>query len=421
MAERELDVIVLGATGVTGRRVAEYLAERAPETGARWAAAGRDATRLERVLGEEGVSAPETIVADVSDPASLGAMASRTRVVLNLVGPYTPTARPVIDACVAAGAHYADLSGEIPFVRRIVDDFDARASDAGVKIVQVCGFESVPADLAVVLATEAARERWGEALTEADLHLWLTGPPGMPRPSDSGGVASAQSLVEMVGDEDSSTMTDPAALITDGATAAEVRRRSPISVRPRSADGGAVVAPMFPSPFITPAVIHRTTALLAAERGARPEIVRYREGLVIRGGTASTPLRYAAAGALSGTHAALARVAGAQTRVRRRFSSALRAVLPSSGSSPPVDRQAGWRWGMSLETRTAAGKEVRVEVDSEGHIGYLATGRILGEAGLLLAEPGATPERAGCLTPATALGTDNVERFVRARLRFTVA
>jgi short subunit dehydrogenase-like uncharacterized protein len=75
---------------------------------------------------------------------------------------------------------------------------------------------------------------------------------------------------------------------------------------------------------------------------------------------------------------------------------------------------------MSLEARTTGGHDVEVEVDSEGHVGYLATARMMGEAGLLLAEPGATPERAGCLTPATALGTASVERFERARLRFSV-
>ena len=124
VAERDLDVVVFGATGVTGRRVAAYLAERAPETGARWAAAARDPAKLDRILGEDGVSAPETIVADLDDAESLAAMASRARVVLNLVGPYTLYGRPVIEACVAGGAHYADLTGEIPFVRQMIDAFD---------------------------------------------------------------------------------------------------------------------------------------------------------------------------------------------------------------------------------------------------------------------------------------------------------
>src|SRR4029453_10125231 len=96
--------------------------------------------RRERVLGEVGVISPETIVADLNDPSSLAAMASRARVVLNLAGPYTLYGRPVIEACVAGGAHYVDLTGEIPFVLQMIDAFDARAREAAVKIVQVCGF-----------------------------------------------------------------------------------------------------------------------------------------------------------------------------------------------------------------------------------------------------------------------------------------
>ena len=76
---------------------------------------------------------------------------------------------------------------------------------------------------------------------------------------------------------------------------------------------------------------------------------------------------------------------------------------------------------MSVDARTTGGRPVRVEVDADGHPGYLATARMMGEAGLLLAEPGATPERAGCITPATALGTGSAERFARSRVRFSVA
>src|SRR5262245_34616072 len=131
---KDLSVVVFGVSGVAGRNVAAYLAGRAGETGVRWAVAGRDPGKVERVLGEIGVKAPETIVADAGDPASLAAMASRTRVVLDLVGPYTLHGTPVIEACVAAGAHYADLTGEIPFVRRTIDAFHDRAAAAGVKI-----------------------------------------------------------------------------------------------------------------------------------------------------------------------------------------------------------------------------------------------------------------------------------------------
>jgi short subunit dehydrogenase-like uncharacterized protein len=420
MGERDLDVVVFGATGVTGRRVAAYLAERAAETGARWAAAGRDAAKLERVLDEVGIAAPETIVADVDDPASLAAMAARTRVVLNLVGPYTLYGQPVIEGCLAGGAHYADLTGEIPFVRQMIDAFDARAAETQVKLVQVCGFEALPPDLAVLLAAETAHERWGEGLATVDLEVSVRGPRGVPRLSDLISGGTLQSLIAVVDSEDPSALTDPAALIPDLAAAAEVRRRSPISVTPRQGARGAVIAPMTPAAFINPAVIQRTAVLLAAERGARAEPFRYREGIALGGGIATLALRYALAGVFSGTQLAFAAGARASQSTRSRVASALRAVLPASGYGPAADRLEDWKWRVSVAARTTGGHEIAVEVEADGHPGYLATARMLGEAGLLLAAPDLTPQRAGCLTPAAALGTACLQRFERAHMRCSV-
>jgi short subunit dehydrogenase-like uncharacterized protein len=111
--ERDVDVAVLGASGVTGRRVVAYLASRAHETKSRWVAAGRDPDKVRRVLAEEGVNEAEVLAADLARPESIKALAERARVVLNLVGPYAPTGREVVAACVEAGAHYADISGEM--------------------------------------------------------------------------------------------------------------------------------------------------------------------------------------------------------------------------------------------------------------------------------------------------------------------
>jgi short subunit dehydrogenase-like uncharacterized protein len=412
-AEREFDVVVFGATGVTGRQVAAYLAEQSAQHGRPWAAAARDAGKLERVLGEVGVTAPATIAADVGDPESLAAMAGRTRVVLDLVGPYTLYGRPVIEACVSNGAHYVDLTGEIPFVRQIIDAFDKRAQEAGVKIVQVCGFEALPADIAVLLAAETARERWDENLAEADLVVSFQGPPGMPRPSDMISGGTLQSLAAAARGEDAAAVTDPAALLTDPAVAGEARRRSPITLAPRHADG-VVIAPMAPAAFINPAVIQRTAALTGSEP------FRYREGLAMGGRSFSFPFRYAAAGMLSGTQAAVAAAARARPSVRLRVGSALGKILPSSGFGPTGERLERWKWQMAVDGRTIGGHDVHVDVDADGHPGYLATARMIGETGFLLADPGATPDRSGCLTPAVALGTESLERFERARLRFSV-
>jgi short subunit dehydrogenase-like uncharacterized protein len=423
MAEKDLDVVVFGATGVTGCRVAGYLAGRCAGTDLTWAAAARDLGKLDRKMDEDGVVCPVSIVADLDDPDSLAAMASRARVVLDLVGPYTLYGRPVIEACVANGAHYMDLTGEMQFVRRVIEEFDARAAEAGVKVVQVSGFEALPPDLAVAAAAEAARERWGEALASADcVFATKEMPGGLPRHTDILSGGTLHSLAAMLGDEDAARVVDPAALILDAELAARIRERSPIDLGPRRGPDGAVIAPMTPSPFINPPVVHRTSALMAQDRGERPLPFRYREGFAITGPAVTLPARFAAAGALSATQLGFRAIAGSRrSGLRAGASRAMSKVFPDSGFGPSGGRLEDWRWGMTVAAETTGGNRVTVEIDGDGQPGYLTTARMLAEAGLALAEPGATPERAGCLTPATALGTGSIPRFERAGLRFSVA
>ena len=420
-AERDFDLVVFGATSVTGRNVAAYLAERTASTDLSWAAAARDPDKLKRTMAAVGVSAPATITADVSDPDSLVAMASRTRAVVNLVGPYTLHGTPVIAACIEGGAHYVDLTGEIPYARRMLERFDAAATEAGVKIVQTCGFESLPPDLGVLLASETVSERWDERLSEVDLEVHVRGtPPGMPRPSDwiSGG--TFQSVAAIAADADADKLSDPALLVTDPGAAAAIRARSPLKLAPRRGPSGAVLAPMAPAAFINPAVIHRSAALVASESGADFEPFRYREGIAIPGPGPTLPLRYAAAASVAGLQAGIAALARTSPATRARIGKRLSSILPSSGFGPNHDRLAPWKWRMRVFARTNSGNQVEVVIDAEGHPGYLATARMMGEAGLLLADPGATPDRAGYLTPATALGTDGIERFEHAKMTFAV-
>lgn len=415
MAAKDLDVVVLGATGVTGRRVAAYLAERAAEDGFRWGAAARNAAKLERTLAEVGAAGGETISADTGDDASLAALAERAAVVLNLVGPYTHHARPVIAACVEAGTHYLDLTGEIPFVRSIQREFDAAARERGAAIVQVCGFEALPPDLLVLLAAEAARERWGESLVAVDLVVRVTGrPSGLPRPSDGVSGGTSQSMVAVTADPDAAVAADPAALLDDPERAALVRTISPIGVGVRRA-GGTVIAPMAPAAFINPAVIQRTAELTAGTDAAPP--FRYREGIALDGGNASLPARFAVAGGLAATQAGMRRALNAGPGARRKVSALMGRVLPGSGFGPDPDRLEDWRWQMRVTAATTGGNEVETRLEAQGHPGYLTTARMLGEAGLAIA---AAPPAGGCSTPAAALGSAATPRFERAGLSFIV-
>jgi len=167
-------------------------------------------------------------------------------------------------------------------------------------------------------------------------------------------------------------------------------------------------------------VIQRTAALLAAERGDGAEPPRYREGIAIPGGAASLPLRYAAAGALGAMQAGSRALSRARPSVRQRAAGLMRRLFPSSGFGPKRNLE-DWSWRLTLDARTDGGHHLRVEMDGDGHPGYLTTATALGEVGLLLAEDGATTDRAGCLTPATALGTASLDRLARAGARFRVA
>ncbi len=420
MSAREFDVVVFGATGVTGRQVAAHLAQRAAQENFTWAAAARDTARAEAILAEGGVKAPELVRADVGDDASLAAMAKRATVVLDLVGPYALYGRPVIRACIAAGTHYVDLTGEIPFVREILEEFDGPAQRAGVKVVQVCGFEALPADILVRLAALTARERFGQSLSEVDIAVAATPPSGAPHLSDLISGGTFQSVALLTGADDAARVVDPAALIDDVDYAARIRAISPISLAPRRGENGAVVAPMVPAPFINPAVIHRSEMIAARLEGRDAQPFRYREGMGLKGGPASAPVRWAVAGSLSGTQAALRMLAGASPAIRRPVARAMARFGPSSGFGPSPARMVDWTWSMQLVARTPESAVVRAAVFAEGHPGYLSTARMLGEVGLMLANDDVTPGVSGCVTPAIALGADAAARLEPAQVRFSV-
>src|SRR5687767_6574219 len=113
-ADRAYDVVVFGATGFTGALTAQYLAEHADE-GTRWALAGRNRGKLEKLRDELGVEV-ELLHADAEDPNSLREVAESTKVIATTVGPYIEHGEPTVAACAAAGTDYVDLTGEPEFM-----------------------------------------------------------------------------------------------------------------------------------------------------------------------------------------------------------------------------------------------------------------------------------------------------------------
>jgi len=159
----EFDVVVFGATGFTGRLVAEYLdAQYGNGKAFSWAMAGRSADKLAQVRDEIGAPAgTPLIVADSTDPGSMEAMASRAKCVITTVGPYTLYGAPLVEACVATGTDYVDLAGEVLWMRDMINAHEAAARKSGARIVFSCGFDSIPFDLGVQFLQEKAQEKFG--------------------------------------------------------------------------------------------------------------------------------------------------------------------------------------------------------------------------------------------------------------------
>lgn len=191
------DLVIFGATGFTGKLVCKYLLDH-PEAPS-WAIAGRSEARLQDAQTE--LSLPRSvgrIVADTSDRSSLVRMAGRARVVVNLVGPYRPfKAFDVVSACVQAGSHYVDLSGETGFNSDIIDSFHQKALANGITIACSVGFDSLPFDLTTFLAVQKVKQLQSNRnvqVDRAECAFYLPSDPASGFPISAGTLASAISM-----------------------------------------------------------------------------------------------------------------------------------------------------------------------------------------------------------------------------------
>ena len=173
---RTYDVVVYGATGFVGRLLAGYLAEHAPPE-ARIALAGRSRERLQEVRDSlpQAAQAWAVLTADSSDRPALDSLAASTRVLATTVGPYARYGMPVVEACARAGTHYADLTGEVLFVRDAIERVDAVARGTGARIVHACGYDSIPSDLSALLLADRARRDDAGGLRDVRLVATLRG------------------------------------------------------------------------------------------------------------------------------------------------------------------------------------------------------------------------------------------------------
>ncbi len=400
---REFDIVLYGATGYSGRLTAEYLAARGSP--ARIALAGRDTGRLQAVRQALGPAAQDwpLLMADASQPSTLAAVAERTQVVVTTVGPYARYGLSLVAACAKAGTDYADLTGELMFVRDSIDLYHKQAVDTGARIVTSCGFDSVPSDLNVYqLHRRAVQDGTGE-LTDTTLVLRSFNQLG----ASGGTVASLLGTMHTAsGDAQARRIiNDPYTFTTDREAEPELGRQRDFgwrrgrSVAPELDGfwvGGFVMGPY------NARIVRRSNALQDWSYGTR---FRYSEAL-------SLGRSFAAPVASAIVTAALAAAIGLGNRYFRRLPRRFVELLtPKPGAGPGDAARKRGHYTVETYSTTTTGARYMATF-GQNCDAYQGTSVMLGESGLALAlDRDRLSELRGVLTPAAAMGDSLLARL----------
>ncbi|AHE52925.1 saccharopine dehydrogenase family protein [Sphingomonas sanxanigenens] len=381
---RTHDLVIHGASGFTGRLVAEYLAETA-DPSLRWALSGRDLDKLAVVRDAIGASATMPLIrADADDPESLAALAGSTRLVLTTVGPYQLYGSGLVAACAAAGTDYVDLCGEPAWMRAMIDAHGAAAKASGARILFSCGFDSIPFDLGVLMLQQAAERRFGQPAqrVKGRVARMKGGASGGTLASMRATMAAAAKSLDVL-----RLMKDPFAL-----TPGFAGPHQPSGMLPEYDMDAGVWAVPFVMATINTKNVHRTNALLGHPWGTD---FAYDEMLYTTLGEAAKATAEAIAKANPFGDSQL---------------------KPGEGPGK-AEREAGF-YEVRFLGRTAAGDGLRLTVTGDRDPGYGSTSRMIAETALCLLtdRPDAAP---GIATPGAALGAVLAERLqARAGLRF---
>lgn len=395
MATREFDLVLFGATGFTGKLVAEYLAKSPDKP--RWAIAGRNAEKLKAL----GIDVP-ILVADALDAPAMNDLAKRTKVICTTAGPYAKYGNEVLAACAANGTHYCDLAGEVQWMRRMIDAHHDRAVATGARIVHTCGFDSIPSDLGTWAVQREFRATFGMPAQH------VTALFGESSGTVSGGtVASGMETAREGGEsrEVRKVLANPYALDPD-----------PYAERPPARDEASIGwnadLKMFAIPFlmagINTRVVRRAHALAGFPWG---ENFVYREVMSTPGSPRGLVMAVGITGALAG-------IAFAMKRPALRAQIAKRAPKPGEGPSA-VQRERG-HWKVRFVAKNGTQKLIYVVGDKHGDPGYGSTAKMLGESALSLALDPLTSS-GGVTTPSVAMGQHLYDRLRAIGFTFEVA
>jgi short subunit dehydrogenase-like uncharacterized protein len=369
----DFDIIVYGATGFTGRLVAEYLAQRGVRG---WAMAGRSEAKLAEVRDLIGAPADTPLVlADASDPASIRAMCGRARTIITTVGPYQLYGSDLVAACAETGASYVDLCGEPAWMREMIDAHEAKAKTSGARIVFSCGFDSIPFDLGVWKLQQIVIERTGKPASRVKgrVRSMKGGASGGTVASMKATMAAAAKNPRILG-----LLTSPFALTPgfDGP-------HQPTGLIPeydRAEKGWAVPFVMAP---INTKNVHRSNALLGHEYGT--DFV-YDEMMLTTIGEAGKAMAEAVA----------------------KMNPFGDGKMPQPGEGPSKEERENGSYEILFTAETPDHPPIKLVVKGDRDPGYGSTSKMIAEAALTLNE---TESAGGIFTAGGLMAAALVERL----------
>ena len=385
----EFDVIIYGASGYTGRLVAEYMQKQYGADGeVKWAMAGRSEQKLAAVRDEIGVSTDiPLIVADAADPAQVKAMAERAKCICTTVGPYQLYGEPLVAACAETGTDYVDLCGEPGWMHEMINKYDTKAKETGARIVFSCGFDSIPFDLGVQFCQETAEVKLGGAVPRIKGRM-----RAMEGKFSGGTAASLGATMAALKDNPDLLMVlaNPFSL-ANGFQGPE----QPAGNQPEyDEDIGSWAAPFIMAPINTKNV-HRSNALMGHPYG---ENFVYDEMMLTGPGEEGEQVA---------TFIATTDMLGGDD-------------APKPGEGPTKEERESGHYDAMFIGYGADGRKVIVSVKGDKDPGYGSTSKMIAEAALCIAND--CPDTAGGVhTPAAAMGVKLRERLqAHAGLTFTV-
>ena len=398
---KEFDIIIWGASGFTGRLVVAYLFKKyGVNDNIKWAMAGRDKKKLKQVRFEVADNSLPIIVAEINDETSLKEMIIRTKVICTTVGPYTIYGSKLVSLCVNHGTDYCDLSGEVQWIRKMIDQHHENAKINGVKIVHSCGFDSIPSDMGVYFTQRESKAQKGQLVNKIEMRV-----AGIRGGISGGTYASLTKVMEQayLDKEVYKVLTNPYGLNPKGKIEGDDMRDLNTIIYDE-------VSKSWIGPFvmagINTKVVRRSNALSGYAYG---KDFRYNEATIcgkglkgwIKGCLMAIPL--------------LIMTAKPESFLKKITNK----ILPKPGEGPTKEQREKGFFNLKFYATLKDGSRVLVKVNGDMDPGYGSTSKMLGEAAVCLSKDNLS-NVSGVLTPSTAMGDFLLKRLEnRAGLSFS--